>query len=60
MKKDNNKQTDTVEDLQIGPSNQGMVSIYIKSHSIDLPMDFSPEEARSIADEFNDSAVQAE
>ncbi|MDA9642959.1 DUF6324 family protein [bacterium] len=55
-----NKQTETVADLQIGPTNQGMVRIYITSSSIDLPMDFSPEEARSIADELKASAVLAE
>ena len=60
MKKDINKQTETVADLQIGPTNQGMVRIYITSSSIDLPMDFSPDEARSIADELKASAVLAE
>ena len=28
-----------------------MVRIYVTSNNVDLPMDFSPEEARSIADE---------
>ena len=37
-----------------------MVRIYITSDKIDLPMDFSPEEARSIADELNASALLAE
>ena len=60
MKKDINKQTDTVADLQIGPTNQGMVRIYVTASSIDIPMDFSPEEARSIADELNASALLAE
>ena len=60
LKKNINKQTETVADLQIGPTNQGMVRIYITSNSIDIPMDFSPEEARSIADELNASAVLAE
>ena len=60
MKKDINKPTETVADLQIGPTNQGMVRIYITSSSSDLPMDFSPEEARSIADELKASAVLAE
>lgn len=60
MKKDINKPTETVADLQIGPTNQGMVRIYITSSSIDLPMDFSPEEARSIADELKASAILAE
>ncbi len=60
MKKNINKQTDAVTDLQIGPTNKGMVRIYITSSVIDLPMDFSPSEARSIADELNASAILAE
>ena len=60
MKKGINKQSDEVTDLQIGPTNRGMVRIYITSDKIDLPMDFSPEEARSIADELNASALLAE
>ena len=45
MKKGINKQSDEVTDLQIGPTNRGMVRIYVTSNNIDLPMDFSPEEA---------------
>ncbi len=60
MKKNINKQTDAVTDLQIGPTNKGMVRIYITSSVIDLPMDFSPNEARSIADELYASAILAE
>ena len=60
MKKGINKQSDEVTDLQIGPTNRGMVRIYLTSNRIDLPMDFSPEEARSIADELNASALLAE
>ena len=60
MKKGINKQSDEVTDLQIGPTNLGMVRIYVTSKNIDLPMDFSPEEAISIADELNASALLAE
>ena len=60
MKKGINKQSDEVTDLQIGPTDRGMVRIYVTSNKIDLPMDFSPEEARSIADELNASALLAE
>lgn len=60
MKKGINKQSDEVTDLQIGPTNRGMVRIYVTSSNIDLPMDFSPEEARNIADELNASALLAE
>ena len=60
MKKGINNQSNEVTDLQIGPTDRGMVRIYVTSNNIDLPMDFSPEEARSIADELNASAVLAE
>ena len=60
MKKGINKQSNDVTDLQIGPTNLGMVRIYVTSNNIDLPMDFSPDEARSIADELNASALLAE
>ena len=60
MKKGINKQSDEVTDLQIGPTNRGMVRIYVTSDNFDLPMDFSPEEARSIADELKASALVAE
>ena len=60
MKKGINNQSDEVTDLQIGPTDRGMVRIYLTSNNIDVPMDFSPEEARSIADELNASALLAE
>ena len=60
MKKGINKESSEITDLQIGPTNKGMVRIYITSSKIDLPMDFSPDEARSIADELNASALLAE
>tara|TARA_B100000927_G_scaffold254581_1_gene220896 strand:- start:200 stop:391 length:192 start_codon:yes stop_codon:yes gene_type:complete len=60
LKKGINNQSNEVTDLQIGPTDRGMVRIYVTSNKIDLPMDFSPEEARSIADELNASAILAE
>jgi len=60
LKKGINNQSNEVTDLQIGPTDRGMVRIYVTSNSVDLPMDFSPEEARSIADELNASALLAE
>ena len=59
MKKGINKQSDEVTDLQIGPTNLGMVRIYVTSNNIDLPMDFSPEEAINIAEELKVSAETA-
>jgi len=60
LKKGINNQSNEVTDLQIGPTDRGMVRIYVTSNKIDLPMDFSPEEARNIADELNASAILAE
>ena len=39
-------------DLQIGPTDQGMVRIFISSASAEIPMDFSPEDAETIAEEL--------
>lgn len=47
-----NRETDTVADLQIGPTDSGMVRLYISGEGIDLPMDFTPDEAREIAEEI--------
>ena len=46
------KQSDTAANIQIGPTDQGMVRIYIEADGgIDLPLDFDPEEADEIAEE---------
>ncbi|MEL7029846.1 MAG: DUF6324 family protein [Pseudomonadota bacterium] len=51
-----NKQTDEGADLQIGPTDAGMVRIYIASAEIDLPLDFEPEDAEAIAEELQAAA----
>lgn len=53
------KQSDTAANLQIGPTNQGMVRIYIEGDGVDLPLDFEPEEAEEIADELMAAAEAA-
>ncbi len=45
--------------LQIGPTDQGMVRLYISGEGIDLPMDFDPEDAEEIAEELRAAADQA-
>ena len=40
-----NTPSEIIADLSIGPTDQGMVRIYITSEEIDLPMDFTPDEA---------------
>ena len=54
-----NKQTDETASLQIGPTSEGMVRIYIEGEGIDLPMDFDPDEAEEIADELRAAAERA-
>ena len=54
-----NKPSDLVADLQVGPTTEGMVRIYVRGEGIDLPMDFSPDEAADIAQELLDSADMA-
>jgi hypothetical protein len=55
-----NSQSDIAADLQIGPTDQGMVRIYVAGGGVELPMDFDPEEAIEIADEIRAAAQQAE
>ena len=45
--------------LQIGPTNLGMVRIYVEGKGVDLPMDFEPDEAEEIADEIRAAAARA-
>ena len=53
-------QSDISADIQIGPTDQGMVRIYIEAQSgIELPLDFDPEEAEEIAEELRVAAEAA-
>ena len=54
-----NSESDQAASLQIGPTSEGMVRIYIEGDGIDLPMDFDPEEAEEIADELRAAAQRA-
>lgn len=51
-----NSENDITTNLQIGPTTDGMVRIYIEGDGVDLPMDFSPEEALEIAEELTAAA----
>jgi len=53
------KESDIAANLQIGPTNQGMVRIYIEGSGIDLPLDFDPDEAEEIAEEIRAAATRA-
>lgn len=47
-----NRQSETAANLQVGPTDQGMVRIYVQGDGIDLPLDFDIEEATEIAEEL--------
>ena len=54
------KQSDLAANIQIGPTDQGMVRIYIEAEGgIELPLDFDPEEAEEIAEELRVAAIAA-
>ncbi|MBS0565774.1 MAG: hypothetical protein JSR87_15270 [Proteobacteria bacterium] len=47
-----NKQSDIAANIQIGPTDLGMVRIYVEGDGVDLPLDFEPDEAEEIAEEL--------
>ncbi|MFO1520464.1 MAG: DUF6324 family protein [Kiritimatiellia bacterium] len=54
-----NRQSDVGADLQIGPTSLGMVRLYVATDSVELPLDFDPDEAEEIADELRAAAQKA-
>jgi hypothetical protein len=52
-----NNPSDIAANIQIGPTDTGMVRIYIEAEGgIELPLDFDPEEAEEIAEELRAAA----
>ncbi|MDG2187905.1 MAG: DUF6324 family protein [Hyphomicrobiales bacterium] len=51
-----NSSHNKVTDLQVGPTTEGMVRIYIQNEDTSLPLDFTPDEAITIAEEIIASA----
>jgi hypothetical protein len=56
---DIDSETDMSADLQIGPTSLGMVRLFLVANNIEVPMDFSPDEAEEIADEIKSAAIRA-
>ena len=55
-----NSPSDISANLQIGPTDEGMVRIYVEAEGgIELPLDFDPEEAEEIAEELRAAAEAA-
>ncbi|MEM7521668.1 MAG: DUF6324 family protein [Pseudomonadota bacterium] len=51
-----NDESDITANLQIGPTDAGMVRLYIEGGGLEIPMDFTPEEAMEIAEEITAAA----
>ncbi len=55
-----NKESDIAANIQIGPTDRGMVRIYIEAEGgVELPLDFDPDEAEEIAEELRAAAEAA-
>lgn len=54
-----NDENDIQANLQIGPTSEGMVRLYVTADGVDLPFDFDPEEAEEIAEEIRAAATRA-
>ena len=54
-----NTESDIDAGLQIGPTDRGMVRIFIEANGIEVPMDFEPDEAEEIAEEIRAAAARA-
>ena len=58
-----NDERDIDANLQIGPTDQGMVRLFVTAETVEtveIPMDFDPDEAREIAEEILAAAKAAE
>ncbi len=54
-----NDERDIEANLQIGPTDKGMVRLFVEAGSAEIPMDFEPEEAEEIAEEIMAAARAA-
>lgn len=54
-----NTPNDISANLQIGPTDAGMVRLYIHGDGLEVPMDFDPDEALEIAEEIRLAAERA-
>ena len=52
-----NTERDIEANMQIGPTDAGMVRIFIEGDGIEIPMDFDPEEAEEIAEEIRAARI---
>lgn len=50
---------DIESNLQIGPTDKGMVRIFVEAEGVEIPMDFTPDDAEEIAEEILAAAKRA-
>ena len=54
-----NNESDVEATLQIGPTNKGMVRLFVQTDTTEIPFDFDPDEAEDIAAELSAAAAVA-
>ncbi|MBE9476720.1 MAG: hypothetical protein IME92_06195 [Proteobacteria bacterium] len=54
-----NSEKDIEANLQIGPTSDGMVRLFIDAGTLEIPLDFDPDEADEIAEEIRAAAARA-
>jgi hypothetical protein len=54
-----NSEKDIEANLQIGPTSDGMVRLFIDAGETEIPLDFDPDEADEIAEEIRAAAARA-
>ena len=54
-----NTERDIEANLRIGPTDQGMVRLFVEAQGTELPMDFTADEADEIAEELRAAARMA-
>ena len=54
-----NSESEVAANLQIGPTDLGMVRLFIEADGVEIPLDFDPEEAEEIAEELRAAAARA-
>ena len=54
-----NSERDIEANMQIGPTDAGMVRLFIEAGGVEVPVDFEPEEAEEIAEEIRAAAQAA-
>ncbi|MEL6959297.1 MAG: DUF6324 family protein [Pseudomonadota bacterium] len=54
-----NTERDIEANLQIGPTDRGQVRLFVDADGMEIPMDFTPDEAQEIAEEILAAAKAA-